>query len=719
MNQPIIVRINDIIDQVVSYHPEADTGLLQRAYVYSAKVHHGQKRLSGEPYLIHPLGVARILADLNLDEYTVSTGLLHDTVEDTYATLGEIENIFGHEVSFLVDGVTKISKIASTSHEDRQAENFRKMILAMSKDIRVILVKLADRVHNMRTLQYVPPDKQKKIAHQTLDIYAPLANRLGLYEIKRELEDLGLSYTQPEMYLDIESNLVVTAEQRKKYVTEVIAIIEEKLQEFGIRAAVQGRPKHIFSIYNKMIDQNLNFTEIYDIMAFRIIVASRQECYEVLGIIHSIWKPVPGRFKDYISMPKANMYQSLHTTVIGPYGQRIEIQIRTDDMDRIAKHGIAAHWRYKEGRHIQQKDDQRFAWLQQVMETQSELKDSRDFLEAFRVDVFPDEVYVFTPAGKVIELPKGATPVDFAYRIHTSVGHKCIGAKANGVIVPLRYELKTGDMVEILTLANHMPSRDWLKFVKTTRARSKIHQFVKQQERERSLALGRDICERELRKHKLTTASLQKDADVFACAGRDVKTLDDLFAAVGQGRVSIKQLINRLLPKEQAVDKKHDKEYGVSADKKATDKAGRGIRINGIDDLMVRYGKCCNPVPGDAIRGFITRGRGVTVHTAECPFLESSDPERVIDAQWDEISKHLASVPVEVICEDMKGILADITSAISITGINIINARIRTTPDKKAINIFEVEIGSLKQLDTVMTSIRKVKGVLKVTRLRS
>ncbi len=719
MIKPNIVRINDIIDQVSSYHPEADTGLLQRAYVYSAKVHHGQTRLSGEPYLIHPLGVARILAGLHLDEYTVSTGLLHDTVEDTYATLDEIEKIFGHEVAFLVDGVTKISKIATASHEERQAENFRKMILAMSKDIRVILVKLADRVHNMRTLQYVPPDKQIKIAQQTLDIYAPLANRLGLYEIKSELEDLGLSYTNPQGYRDIEGNLVVTAEQRKKYVTEVIDIIEHKLQEYGVSAVVQGRPKHVYSIHNKMINQNLNFAEIYDITAFRIIVGSRQECYEVLGMVHSIWKPVPGRFKDYISLPKANMYQSLHTTVIGPYGQRIEIQIRTEDMDSIAKQGIAAHWRYKEGRHVPQKDDSRFAWLQQVVETQSELKDSRDFLEAFRVDVFPDEVYVFTPAGQVIELPKRATPVDFAYRIHTSIGHKCIGAKVNGSIVQLRYELKTGDMVEILTHANHQPSRDWLKFVRTTRARNKIHQFVKQQERERSLSLGRDICEREFKKHKLTIAHLQKDPELFSFAGRDVKNLDDLFAAVGHGRISVKQLVHKLLPKELADEKKQDKEHGESADKKASDRAGKGISINGIDDLMVRYGKCCNPVPGDAIRGFITRGRGVTVHTAQCPFLEGSDPERIIDAQWDEISRHLASVPVEVICEDTKGILADISSAISISETNIINARVRTTPDKKAINIFEVEIGSLKQLDAVMTSIKKVRGVLKVTRLRS
>ncbi|MEI6126660.1 MAG: RelA/SpoT family protein, partial [Pseudomonadota bacterium] len=427
-----MVRINDVLEQITSYYPEADVDLIRKAYVFSAKVHHGQTRLSGEPYLTHPLGVAKILAELNLDEYTVSTGLLHDTVEDTYATLAEIEEIFGHEVAFLVDGVTKISKLSTQSREEQQAENFRKMMLAMSKDIRVILVKLADRVNNMRTLQYISPDKQQRIAEQTLEIYAPLANRIGLFVIKRELEDLSLKYLHEKTFNEIERNLVVTADQREKYVREVVGIIEEKLEQFGIQANVKGRPKHVYSIYTKMLQQKLNFEQIYDLTAFRIIVVSRQECYEVLGIIHSIWKPIPGRFKDYISLPKANMYQSLHTTVVGPYGQRVEIQIRTAEMDRIAKHGIAAHWKYKEGRKIQQKDDHRFAWLQQVMESQSEVKDSREFLETFRVDVFPDEVYVFTPAGEVFELPQGSTPVDFAYRIHSDVGNRCTGAKVNG-----------------------------------------------------------------------------------------------------------------------------------------------------------------------------------------------------------------------------------------------------------------------------------------------
>jgi GTP pyrophosphokinase len=403
----------------------------------------------------------------------VSTGLLHDTVEDTYTTLDEIEEIFGHEVAFLVDGVTSISKISIKSQVDRQAENFRKMILAMSKDIRVILVKLADRIHNMRTLQYVPPDKQKKIAQQTLDIYAPLANRLGIFLIKRELEDLSLRYIHEEVYKEIEEGLVITSEQREKYVQEVIGITEEKLRQFGIKAHVMGRPKHLYSIYNKMLKHNLNFNQIYDLAAFRVIVGSRKECYEVMGITHSIWKPIPGRFKDYISLPKANMYQSLHTAVIGPYGQRVEIQIRTEEMDRVAKHGIAAHWKYKEGRKIDQKDDQRFAWLHQVMESQTDVNDSHDFLEAFRVDIFPYEVYVFTPAGEVIELPKGSTPVDFAYRIHTDIGHRCEGAKVNGNIVPLKYQLKSGDVVEILTQADQRPSRDWLKFVQTSRAKTK------------------------------------------------------------------------------------------------------------------------------------------------------------------------------------------------------------------------------------------------------
>jgi len=717
MKKQKIVRINDILEQVTSYHPEADLELIQKAYVFSAKVHQGQTRMSGEPYLNHPLTVAKILADLNLDEYTVSTGLLHDTVEDTYATIEEIEDIFGHEVAFLVDGVTKISKISSKSRRERQAENFRKMMLAMSKDIRVILVKLADRIHNMRTLQHMPAESQKRIAQQSLDIYAPLANRLGLFLVRRELEDLSLLYLHEEIYNEIERNLVVTAEQRDKYVKEVVGIIEEKLLQFGIKASILGRHKHIHSIYDKMLQQNLDFSQIYDLTAFRVIVDSRKECYEVLGIVHSIWKPIPGRFKDYISLPKTNMYQSLHTTVVGPYGQRVEIQIRTKEMDRVAKHGIAAHWKYKEGRHIEQKDDQRFAWLQQVMESNVEVKDSGEFMDAFRVDIFPDEVYVFTPAGEVFELPKGSTPIDFAYLIHTDVGHRCVGSKVNGKIAPIKYELQSGDVVEIRTMPNHKPSRDWLKFVKTSRARTKISQWIKHQERERSIGLGSEICEKEFRKYKLSYAKLLKDGSLLEALEKEgIKNIDDLFAAVGQGRIGIRHVINKFLPKESQEEKAAEKKT-KRIQNKIDKKSGKGIEIQGIDDIMVRFGKCCNPICGDRIKGFITRGRGVTVHTVDCPFLQSVDPERIIAAQWNETCEHISVVPIEVICEDKKGLLASITASISVVETNIVNAKIKTTPDKKAVSTFDVEISSLEKLDAVIQEIRKVKGVLKVTRL--
>jgi len=618
-----------------------------------------------------------------------------------------------------VDSVTKISKLSSQNREDRQAENFRKMILAMSKDIRVILIKLADRVNNMRTLQYIPAEKQRRIAEETLAIYAPLANRLGLFVIKRELEDLSLKYLHDKIYQDIERNLVVTAEQRERYVRDVITIIEEKLQQFGIRAAIQGRPKHLYSIYTKMLQQNLNFSQIYDLTAFRIIVVTRQECYEVLGIIHSIWKPIPGRFKDYISLPKANMYQSLHTTVVGPYGQRIEIQIRTEEMDQVAKRGIAAHWKYKEGRKIEQKYDRRFEWLQQVMESQGDLKDSHEFLETFRVDIFPDEVYVFTPAGAVIELPKGSTPIDFAYRIHTDVGHRCVGAKVNGIIAPLKGELQSGDVVEILTQTDHQPSRDWLKFVKTSRAKTKIRQWIKLQERESSIALGREICEKEFRKYRLGFSLLLKDNEILAANAREgVKTFEDLFAAVGQGRISAKQIVHKFIPREQREEKQPAPPEQKTSERRFAEQPEKGIRIDGLDNIMVRFGKCCNPIYGDRIKGFITRGRGVTVHTAHCSFLSWTDPERVINAQWDTNGKHLASVPIEILCEDKKGILADITSSIAATETNIVNAKVRTTPDKKAVNIFNVEIVNLKQLEAVMNAIKKIKGVLKVTRLQ-
>jgi len=718
MNRPRIVRINDIVDHVSSYFPDADFNLIRKAYIFSAQVHHGQTRLSGEPYLSHPLSVAMILAEMNLDEYTISTGLLHDTVEDTYATLEELREKFGEEISFLVDGVTKISKLTHKSRIDRQAETFRKMLLAMSKDIRVILIKLADRLHNMRTLEYVAQKRQAAICRETLDIYVPLANRLGIFFIKKELEDLALRYLDEKSYHEIEQQLVVTSEQRERYVQEVIRIIDEKLKQFGIAATILGRPKHIHSIFNKMKDQNLDFSQIYDITAFRIIVDSRKECYEVLGILHSIWKPVPGRFKDYISLPKRNMYQSLHTIVIGPYGQRIEIQIRTHEMDRVAKRGIAAHWKYKEGRKIEQKDDQRFEWLQQIIETQKDTRDSRELLESFRMDLFPDEVYVFTPAGEVIELPRQSTPIDFAYRIHTDVGHKCVGAKVNGNIVNLKYKLNSGDVVEIMTLANHNPSRDWLKFVRTMRARTKIRHWLKQQDREKNIRTGREICEREFKKHSLNFTRLVKKGDIFEELKKEgIKSVDDLLEAIGCGTKTYRQILNRFLPRDLQEDVVPDKKK-VPTVRRQTRRDASGIKIDGLDDVMVRLAKCCNPIPGDEIVGYITRGRGVTVHTANCSFMKVIEINRRIDARWDDSCHHVAVVTIEVLCEDKKGILADITTTISSSEVNIMSANVRTLPGGRAVNLFQLEVSGLEQLDTIKKAVKKVKGVISVNRHR-
>ncbi len=719
MKRAGIVRINDIVDYIAAYYPDADFDLIRKAYIFSAQVHHGQTRLSGEPYLNHPLSVAMILAEMNLDEYAVSTGLLHDTVEDTYATIEELEEKFGEEISFLVDGVTKISKLTHKSRIDRQAETFRKMLLAMSKDIRVILIKLADRLHNMRTLEFVSPKKQAAISRETLDIYVPLASRLGIFFIKKELEDLSLRYLNEKVYNEIEEELVVTSDQREKYVKEVVEIIDEKLNQFGIKATILGRPKHIHSIYNKMQEQNLDFNQIYDITAFRIIVDERKECYEVLGILHSIWKPVPGRFKDYISLPKRNMYQSLHSIMIGPYGQRIEIQIRTREMDAVAKHGIAAHWKYKEGRKIEQKDDQRFEWLQQIIESQKDMKDYHELIETFRLDLFPDEVYVFTPAGEVIELPKDSTPVDFAYRIHTDVGHKCVGAKVDGNMVSLRYQLKSGDVVEIMTLSNHSPSRDWLKSVKTIRARTKIKHWFKQIDREKNIRLGREMCDKGFKKSNLNFTKLIKESRFFDELKKEgIKSIDDLLEAIGRGTKSYRYILNRFVPKDvQEEPTPEDKIKQVT--KKQVKKDPSGIKIDGLDDILVRLAKCCNPIPGDKIKGYITRGRGVTVHTANCSFVKEIDSSRSIGAKWDDDTKYLAVVTIEVVCEDKKGILANITTAISASEVNILGANVKTSPGSKAVNLFKLEISGLAQLEHIKKEVKKVKGVIGVSRYRA
>lgn len=715
-----MIRLSDILEKVSSYNPAADLDLIRKAYVFCAKVHQGQTRLSGEPYLVHPMEVAGLLAELRLDVAAVVTGLLHDTVEDTLATHEELETIFGTEVANLVDGVTKIGKIHFKTKEESQAENFRKMLLAMSADIRVILVKLADRLHNMRTLQYQPEAKQRSIAKETLDIYAPIANRLGISWIKSELEDLSFRYLDSQVYYDLASKVTRKKKERETDVDEVRKIIVQKLIEQEITGEVSGRSKHLYSIYRKMENRSVDIDQIYDLIAIRVIVEDIRACYEVLGIIHSTWKPIPGRFKDYIAMPKGNMYQSLHTTVIGPFGERMEVQIRTAEMHRVAEAGIAAHLKYKEGKGYDEKDVKRFAWLRQLLEWQKELQDSKEFMDTVKVELFPEEVYVFTPKGDVKSFPKGSTPIDFAYGVHTDVGNRCIGAKVNGKLVPLKHELKTGDIVEVITSPHHTPSKDWLKIVKSSRARNKIRGWIKTEERIRSISLGHEIVEKEFRRFSLNYGKLLKSGEFrkvateFGFIGED-----DLLAAVGYGKLSSSQIIGKLIPAEKLEAHKERKETRVGKlMDKLTRKSTSAIQINGIDDVMVRFGKCCNPVPGDDIAGFITRGRGVTVHTADCAFALEGDPERRIEIAWNASKKSALPVNIRVHCHDQKGILANITQAITNCEANISKASIQSTVDKRGVNTFEVEVTDLNHLNKVLNHISKISGVIKVERLK-
>ncbi|HIC92406.1 MAG TPA: bifunctional (p)ppGpp synthetase/guanosine-3',5'-bis(diphosphate) 3'-pyrophosphohydrolase [Syntrophaceae bacterium] len=712
-----MIRLNDILDKVTSYYPKADLSLIEKAYIFSAKVHEGQVRLSGEPYLSHPLEVANVLANMRLDIVTIASGLLHDVLEDTKATVDEVQELFGKEVATIVGGVTKISKMSFLDREERHAENIKKMILAMAQDIRVIMVKLADRVHNMRTLGYHSPEKQRHIARETLDIYAPLAGRLGIRKIQVELEDLALYYLEPEIYTQISSGIARRRGERERYIAEVKDIIQQKMREFGLQVKVEGRPKHLYSIYRKMMDQNLSLDELYDIIAFRIILNTVKECYEALGVIHSLWKPIAGKFKDYISLPKTNMYQSLHTKVIGPYGERMEIQIRTQEMHRVAEEGIAAHWRYKEGGNTNESDTLMFAWLRQLINWQRDLKDPREFLESVKVDLFPQEVYVFTPKGDVKEFPYGATPVDFAYSIHTEVGHKCSGAKVNGKLVPLDYQLKNGDIVEIITSPHHVPSKDWLKFVKTSKARTRIKQWVKTEEREQSIILGRELCEKEFRKHGLNFTKYLKSEELTKAASElSIQSVDDLLASVGYGKISPRHVIGKLIPREQLDSGKATAlERLVQKVIKRRDKGG--IKVKGIGDVMIRVGRCCNPLPGDAIIGYITRGRGITVHTSDCPNIVTEDSERRVDVEWEVSKDILHPVKIQVISFDKKGLLADISGVISQCEANILEADVHTSPDKKAVSNFIIEVTDAKHLSAVITSLKKLKDVIRVKRL--
>jgi len=715
-----MIRLNDILDKVAAYNPTADFNLIRKAYVYCAKVHQGQTRLSGEPYIIHPMEVAGLLAELKLDVPSIITGFLHDTIEDTLATSEELAAMFGDEVAALVDGVTKISKINFKTKEESQAENFRKMLLAMAIDIRVILVKLADRLHNMRTMEFQPEPKQRSIAKETMDIYAPIANRLGISWVKVELEDLSFRYLQPELYFDLVRKISLKKQEREAFVEEAKAIISEKLAFYGIKGEISGRSKHLYSIYRKMEKRNVEFEEIYDLIAVRILVQDLRECYEVLGVIHSAWKPIPGRFKDYIAMPKGNMYQSLHTTVIGPHGDRMEVQIRTHEMHSVADAGIAAHWKYKEGKGYDEKEVKRFAWLRQLLEWQQDLQDSREFMDSVKVELFNEEVYVFTPKGDVKGYPKGSTPIDFAYSVHTDIGHRCVGAKVNGKLVPLKYELKNGDIVEVITSPHHTPSKDWLKIVKSSRARNKIRAWIKIEERKRSIVLGREICEKDLRKYSVNLQKIQKSGEFKKIAGEfGYAADDDLLAAVGYGKISVGQIIGKLLPEAKLQERSDRKESRLeSVINKLKGRSSSAVEISGIDDVLVRFGKCCNPVPGDEIIGFITRGKGVTVHTSDCQFALENDPERRIDVTWNKARTAVLPVKIKVICHDVKGILANITLAITNCEANIASAHIQSTIDQRGENTFEVNVTDLAHLQKVLNALMKVKGVIKVERLK-
>jgi GTP pyrophosphokinase len=713
-----MIRIDDILEAISSYHADADLDAVRKAYVYSAKVHQGQTRLSGDSYMTHLMEVASILTRLRMDVPTIVTGLLHDTIEDTLSTKEELCEVFGDEVAEMVDGVTKISKITFKTSEERQAENFRKMLLAMARDIRVILVKLADRLHNMRTLAHQPEERRLKIAQETADIYAPLANRLGISWVKSELEDLSLRYLEPETYKILSKKVDQHRRERDKYVATIKRKLEDILKDHDIDGEVQGRLKHICSIHKKIVKQKIEFEQIHDLIAFRVIVPTVRDCYAMLGVIHSSWKPVPGRFKDFIAMPKANMYQSLHTTVFGPSGQRMEVQMRTAEMHSVAEEGIAAHWKYKEGKTASRADEGRFGWLRQMLEWQKELKDSNEFMSSVKVDLFPEEVYVFTPNGDVKELPKQSTPVDFAYSVHSDVGHRCTGAKVNGRLVPLKTELNNGDIVDIVTSKSQTPSKDWLKFVKTSKAKNRIRHWVKDQERQKSLELGRDLLEKELRKFGFSyNRALNLDTVKETLSELGFKNFEDLQAAVGYGKVTCNQVLSRLIPEQfKAEVPKPSKISQVLG--KIRKKPVDAINVQGLEGILVRFSKCCNPLPGDEVIGFISQGLGVTVHAADCPRVLETDPARRIEVSWNRQKGATRSVKIRVYSLDQKGILATITKVITKNQANILRASVYSTNDGRGIHSFEIDVQDVQHLNRIMETVQKVKGVQQVERVR-
>ncbi|MFZ3063037.1 MAG: bifunctional (p)ppGpp synthetase/guanosine-3',5'-bis(diphosphate) 3'-pyrophosphohydrolase [Actinomycetota bacterium] len=714
-----------MLKKVTGYNPKADTKLIKKAYDFASRVHRDQFRQSGEEYILHPLGVAETLADLELDSITIAAGLLHDVVEDSPVTLEELKKEFGEEIAALVDGVTKLGRIKYKSAEEAQAKNLRKMLVAMAQDIRIILIKLADRLHNMRTLCHLSPEKQKSKALETLEIYAPLAHRLGMSSIKSELEDLAFLNLRPKRYSEIEQLVAHRDVEREIYLRGVIKALSEDLKRAGIKADIAGRAKHYYSIYQKMVQENKEFDEIYDLSAVRVIVDTIKDCYGALGVIHSLFKPIPGRFKDFIAMPKFNMYQSLHTTVIGPEGRLLEIQIRTLSMHRTAEYGIAAHWRYKEGEKDRDEFEERLAWLRQMLEWQSDLKDPREFMEALKIDLLESEVFVFTPMGKVLSFPKGATPIDFAYAIHTDVGERCVGSRVNGRIVPLEYELQNGDIVEIITSKSSSgPSRDWLSIVKTSKARNRIKQWFAKEEKKGSLTVGREMLQRAVKKQGLPVhKSMNQELLQGVAKEYNLGSIEDLFVSIGSGRISAQQVTTRMIhklvkkPEEIPVEKET---FQIAPREEIHEKpTTTGVRVKGITDVLVRLAHCCNPVPPDEIVGFITRGRGVSVHRKDCHNARvlKKELDRFIDVAWD---THLPSaflVEIRVQALDRTKLLRDITTVLGEYKINILSASVSIDKDHTATTRLSFEVGNVNLLNDVLVNIKKIDGVFDAYRV--
>jgi GTP diphosphokinase / guanosine-3',5'-bis(diphosphate) 3'-diphosphatase len=715
-----VTKFRELVRLMRENRPGDDQELVRKAYEFSQRIHSGQQRASGEPYLVHPLEVALVLADIKMDAVAVAAGLLHDSVEDTSVTIVDIRKEFGEQVAHIVEGVTKISKIDFSSHEEQQAENLRKMMLAMVDDIRVVLIKLADRLHNMRTLQHLPPERQQKIARETLDIYGPIAHRLGMGKIRGELEDLGFRYLDPIGYQQVHDAVEARRKKGEQFLSSVEQVLRDKLKEAGITARVESRIKRLYSIHKKLLKQHISVDQVYDLYAMRVVMRSVQDCYAVLGIVHNLWRPVPGRIKDFIAMPRPNLYQSLHTSVITEDGTSFEVQIRTEEMHRMAEEGIAAHWKYKDGP-VSAQEEQRLAWLRQVVEWQRDVSDPNEFLSTLKIDLYPEEVYTFTPKGKVVVLPRESTPIDFAYTIHTEVGHMCVGAKVNGRMVPLRHRLHSGDIVEIITQAGHKPSRDWLSVVRSSRARNKIKHWLNVHQRERAIEIGKKLIEKEARKYRISLKDM-KDADLQRIASDyGLGQPDDLMAAIGYGKYSARQVLGRLMPAEAAATAQEESAIGSVVRRVFGGDHSNAIRVKGHGDLLVFRARCCNPIRGEAVVGYVTRGRGVAVHSVNCPNVVNLmyEPERRIEVEWAKEDGSPQSFPVKltVFCEDRFGMLKQITAVISDTKTNIRNIGAHTENGQANVDIV-IEIEDLKHLENIIHGVRKIPGVHDVQRLQ-